>query len=289
TLSGHQFTGLGVDLTPNGPFKISAMYGRFLRASEYDIDDPQSVPSYERFGFGVKTSYDFQDIASVGFIFVHAKDDENSITNPVPVELALSPMENTVASVETRFNLFEKAKIEVEYAVSGVTNDTRLNGESSGGILSFALNENESTNYFNAVRAQFTYPAGNGSVGAGYERVDPEYRTFGAYFFNNDLENVTVNVNQSIFEGKLGISANAGFQRDNLDNAKSSELQRLVASLNLNYTHSEKLSFTGSYSNFQSYTNIRDQFDYINQVSEFENLDTLNYRQISQNANLGVN
>src|SRR5690606_15744987 len=89
--------------------------------------------------------------------------------------------------------------------------------------------------------------------------------------------------------GKLNISANVGFQRDNLDNSKSSELQRLVNSFNLNYTHSEKLSLTGSYSNFQSYTNIRDQFDYINQVSDYDYLDTLNYRQISKNANFGAN
>ncbi|UOB17058.1 outer membrane beta-barrel family protein [Abyssalbus ytuae] len=289
TLSGHQFTGLGFDITPNGPFKISAMYGRFLRAAEYEADKPQSVPAFERYGYGFKTSYDFKGVATVGLIFLSAKDKENSIVNPVPAELGLNPAENAVISLETRFSLFEKAKIELEYAYSGITRDTRLSGEAPGGLLSFILKENESTFYYKALRANFTYPAGNGSVGAGYERVDPGYRTFGAYFFNNDLENITVNASQAVFNGKLNISTNAGFQRDNLDNSKSSELQRLASAVNLNYTYSEKLSLTGSYSNFQSYTNIKDQFDYINQVSGFDNLDTLNYRQISQNATLGVN
>ena len=289
TLSGHQFTGLGFDVTPNGPFKISAMYGRFLKESEYDINDPQSVPSYKRLGFGFKTSYNFKSLASFGITFFNAKDKENSIENPVPIELGLAPMENSVVSFETQFSLFDKAKIEFEYALSGITQDTRLTSDGSKGVLSFILNENETTNYYKAIKAHFTYPAGSGSVGAGYERIDPGYQTLGAYFFNNDLENITVNASQTIFNGKLSISANAGFQRDNLDNSKSSELQRLVSSFNLNYAYSEKLSLTGSYSNFQSYTNIRDQFDYINQVSDYDNLDTLNYRQISKNANLGAN
>lgn len=289
TLSGHQFTGLGFDITPTGPFKISAMYGRFLKASEYDINNPQSVPSYKRFGFGVKTSYDLKGIALIGITFFNAKDKENSIENPVPIELGLAPMENSVVSFETRFSVFDKARIEFEYALSGITQDTRLTGNASGGVLSFALNENETTSYYKALNAHFTYPAGTGSIGAGYERIDPGYQTLGAYFFNNDLENITVNASQTIFNGKLNISANAGFQRDNLDNAKSSELQRIVSSFNLNYTHSEKLSLTGSYSNFQSFTNVRDQFDYINQVSGFDYVDTLNYRQISKNANLGAN
>ncbi|TPN89250.1 TonB-dependent receptor [Aquimarina algicola] len=289
TLSGHQFTGGGVDLTPTGPFKISALYGRFLRASEYNIELPEVLPAYERFGYGLKASYDFKKIA-VGLIFFSAKDDQSSLKNEIPVELELTPKENTVISSEISFNLFDKAKIRVEYAISGITENTQTNeSRETSGILSFLLDENNTTNYYNALNANLDYPAGNGSVGIGYERIDPDYRTFGAYYFNNDLENITLNANQSIFNNKVNLSVNAGLQRDNLDNTKSSELQRVVSAVNINYTSSDKLSFNGGYSNFQSYTNIQDQFDFINQVNQLENVDTLNYRQISQNANLGIN
>ncbi len=155
TLNGHQFTGGGVDLTPNGPFKISALYGRFLRSTEFNEDNPQVIPAYERFGFGVKTSYDFNKI-SVGLIFFSAKDDENSLENPVPTTLEFTPQENTVVSAEASFSIFEKAKINIEYALSGVTEDTRITeSRTSNGALSFLLNENLSTNYFNAFNAQF--------------------------------------------------------------------------------------------------------------------------------------
>ena len=289
TLAGHQFTGGGFDLNPEGKFQVSAMYGRLLRATEYNEEEPRAITAYHRKGYGLKTAYDF-DFMKLGLILFKASDEVNSLENPFPVALGLSPKDNAVVSFESEFRLFEKAQIRVEYAISGVTEDTQLTDtRAESGILSFLLDENISTNYYKALNASFSYPAGSGTIGAGYERIDPNYKTLGAYFFNNDLENITVNASQSIFENKLNLSINAGLQQDNLDKAKSSDQQRIVSAVNANYTASERLGINGSYSNFQSFTNIRDQFDYINQVGEFDNVDTLNYRQLSQNANLGAN
>lgn len=290
TLSGHQFTGFGFDVTPDKPFKISAMYGRLLKATEYNPDVPDAIAAYERFGYGFKTSYEFEKW-QIGMIFFKAKDQENSIDNPLPVDYELTPKDNAVISLETNVTLFDKVQIQGEYALSGITEDIRLgdNENTKKSLLSFLLDENSTTDYYNAFNLALIYPAWNGTIGAGYDRIDSEYRTLGAYFFNNDLENITVNASQNIFNNTLNIAINAGVQRDNLNNTKSSELQRVVSAINVNYTASEKLGINGSYSNFQSYTNIRDQFDYINEVSELDNVDTLNYRQITQNANLGAN
>ncbi|QFZ54944.1 hypothetical protein FEZ18_09100 [Oceanihabitans sp. IOP_32] len=289
TLSGHQFTGAGVELNPEGKFQISAMYGRLLRATEYDATAQGGITAYKRMGYGVKTAYDFE-FMKLGVILFKASDDENSIENTFPVELNLSPKDNAVLSFESDFRVFDKANFHIEYAISGVTENTLLTeDQSEKGLLAFLLKENASTNYYNALNAAFDYPAGNGSLGVGYERIDPDYKTLGAYFFNNDLENITANATQTLFNSKLNLSVNAGLQRDNLNKEKSTEQKRIVSAVNANLTASEKLNLNASYSNFQSFTNIRDQFDYINQVGNFDNIDTLNYRQISQNANLAVN
>jgi len=228
TLSGHQFTGGGFDLKPKGDFQISAMYGRFLRATEYNEEQPQALAAYKRMGYGVKTSYDF-NFVKLGVILFKAKDEENSLENAVPVELGLTPKDNAVLSFESKFKLFDKAQVRIEYATSGVTEDTRLlDAKAKKGVLSFLLEENISTNYYNALNASFDYPVKNGSLGVGYERIDPDYRTLGAYYFNNDLENITVNASQTIFDNKLNINVNAGIQQDNLDKAKASEQQRIV-------------------------------------------------------------
>ncbi|MEQ8420346.1 MAG: hypothetical protein RIB64_10105 [Arenibacter algicola] len=268
TLSGHQFTGGGIELNPEGKFQISAMYGRFLKATEYNPEEPRALAAYKRIGYGIKTAYDF-DFMKLGVILFKANDDENSLGNPFPVELGLTPKDNAVLSFESEFRLLDKAQIRIEYAISGVTEDTRLtDAPASNGLLSFLLKENISTNYYNALNASFSYPAGNGTVGAGYERIDPEYKTLGAYYFNNDLENITLNASQTLFNNKVNLSVNAGLQQDNLDNAKTSDQQRIVSAVTLNYTASERLGINAGYSNFQSYTNIRDQFDYINPVAQ---------------------
>ena len=265
------------------------MYGRFLKATEYNPEEPNALVAYRRVGYGIKSSYKFKK-ALLGISLFKAKDDSKSLETVIPLEVGILPGNNTAISFNTQMDLWDKAKLQLEYAVSGVTEDIRLQGnEANRSFFSFLVDGNISTQYYSAVKANVDYPAGDGSLGLGYERIDPNYRTFGAYYFNNDLENITVNGNQSIFNNTLGIALNVGLQRDNLDNTKVAEMKRLVSSINLNYSTSDKVNINGSYSNFQSFTNIRDQFDYINQVDQLDNLDTLNYRQISQNANLGVN
>ncbi|NKI28501.1 TonB-dependent receptor [Arenibacter sp. 6A1] len=289
SLSGHQFTGAGFDIAPEGKFKISGMYGRLLKATEYNEDAPNALTAYQRKGVGLKTSYDF-DFMNLGIILFKAKDDINSLENPYPTSVGLSPKDNAVLSFESTFKVFDKAQIHLEYAISGITEDSRLTEKASKkGILAFLLEENISTKYYNAINASFDYPVGQGSMGVGYERIDPDYKTLGAYYFNNDLENITINANQNLFNDKVNLAVNAGLQQDNLNNAKSSNQQRIVSAINLNYNASERMGINASYSNFQSYTNIKDQFNYINQVSDFDNIDTLNYRQVSQTANLGIN
>ncbi len=289
TLSGHQFTGLGVDLTPGGKFKISAMYGRLLKESEYAENDPQTEPAYKRMGYGLKTLYT-QDKFSVGVTFFRAQDDENSLESPVPVEFELQPKENIVASVEGSVKIFDKGEIRIEAASSAITEDINAQGEEAEPfILSSFLSNNATTQHYKAYNASINYQVAKGAVGVSYEHIDPEYRTFGAYFFNNDLENITLNATQSIFADKVNLSFNAGLQKDDLDNAKSSQLQRVVSAVNITYNASEKLNLSGGYSNFQSYTNIKNQFDFINEVSQVDNLDTLDFQQISQNANLNAN
>lgn len=289
TLSGHLFTGFGVDLTPQGKFKISAMYGRLLKSSEYNALQADLAPAYKRFGYGFKTQYSLEKV-NLGLSFFKAEDQINSLSVPIPFELGITPKENVAISLETSFKLFKKLQVLTEIANSSVTEDTRVtdgsNGKSLGAIL---LNSNSTTNAYNAFKAQFVYPAGKGTLGLGYERIDPNYRTLGGYFFNNDLENITVNASQTLYKDKLALSVNLGLQKDNLDKQKQSQMKRLVSALNADFKANEKLNINVNYSNFQSYTNSRNQFDYINQSSNFDYLDTLNFRQVNQSGALTVN
>lgn len=165
--------------------------------------------------------------------------------------------------------------------------DTRATDTQNSSPLSkadFLFTPRISTSYYNAYKTSVGYQGEGYTFGAAYERIDPQFRTHGAYFFNNDLESITVNGSAAVWQGKVNVSASGGTQRDNLDRSKISTLRRLVGSLNVGYVPSQKLNLSVSYSNFQTYTNIRSQFVDINQLTPYDNLDTLNFTQISQNA-----
>lgn len=289
TLSGHQFSGFGVDLTPQGKFKISAMYGRLLKSNEFDSAYPDILPAYKRFGYGFKTAYALEKI-TLGLTLFKARDQINSLNNPVPFELDVTPKENAAISFETNFKLFKKLQVSTEYANSSITEDLRVvQAGKAKGVSSFLLGRNSTTTSYSAFKGQLAYPAGKGTLGLGYERIDPNYRTFGGYYFNNDLENITVNATQNLFKDKVSLALNLGLQKDNLEKQKESQMKRLVSSVNADFRPNQKLNFNLNYSNFQSYTNSRNQFDYINQVSNYDYLDTLNFRQVNQNLGLTVN
>lgn len=289
TLSGHQFSGVGVELTPQGNFKISAMYGRLLKSSEYNNLYPEIVPIYKRVGYGFKTSYAFEKV-NLGVTFFKAKDEAGSLLNPVPFELGVTPKDNAAISIESSFKVLKKMQVFAEYANSSITEDLRADGNGKASSLSsFFLNKNSTTSSYDAFKGQLTYPAGKGTLGLGYERIDPNYRTLGGYYFNNDLENITVNATQNIVKDKISLALNLGLQKDNLDKQKQSQMKRVVSSFTADFRPNEKLNLNVNYSNFQSYTNSRNQFDYINQVSDYDYLDTLNFRQVNQNAALNIN
>lgn len=288
TVNGHIFLGGGVDLAPEGKFKFSALYGRFLKAVEPDsTNENASTPAFKRMGYGFKASYgdgnNFIDI-----ITFHAEDDINSISY-VPEQQGILPEENLVMSISAGKALFERLMLKAELAASALSRDTRATKTDHDHPLAkakFLYAPRLSSSYYKAFKTSLNYQQDGYAVGVAYERIDPQYRTLGAYYFNNDLENITANGAVAILQGKMNVAVSAGTQRDNLDQSKISTMRRMVGSLNIGYTPSQKLNLGVSYSNFQTYTNIRSQFIDVNQLTPYDNLDTLNFTQISQNATL---
>ena len=282
TLNGYLFRGVGADFEPEGGFKGSVIYGRLQKAVEYDTANRTVPAAYERMGFGARVQVEKEKYRA-GLIIFRAWDDQNSLINK-PDSLGVFPMENTVVSINTGVKLMKELDLSVEYAASALTHDVRAEGSDGSGILAPVVNAKASTGFYNALKTQLQYTLKNTTMGIGYERVDPGYQTLGAYYINNDLENYTVNAAQPLFKGKVQLAMNVGFQRDNLDGTKSGSSTRAIGAFNATYTPTEKVSTTVNYSNFQTYMRIRPQFQTINQLDNFQNLDTLNYSQTSQNA-----
>lgn len=292
TLAGHIFLGAGVDLTP-GKFNVSAMYGRLQKAVGPDtLNSYNIVPAYKRMGYGLKAGYqDGKD--QFTFIIFGARDEQGSISMP-PDSLGILPEENLVLSVSGAKALGKNIVLNAEYANSAITSDTRAEqiDPENHQVYTYTgslFTPRTSSSYYSAYKAGLNYQLDFMSLGLGYEHVDPGYRTLGAYYFNNDLESYTVNAAYNFVKAKVNVAANCGLQKNNLDNTQLNETKRLVGSLNVNWQAGERLNLSSSYSNFTTFTDIRTQFERINELTPYDNLDTLNYEQISQSANLNAN
>ncbi len=296
TLAGHVFLGAGVEVSP-GNWRVAAMYGRLKKATPFNLQDTTQNynAAYQRMGYGVKVGYE-QNGNEVSLNVFTAKDDETSLPF-VLAESQLTAQQNVAASLKFRKTILKKLFIEGEYGFSSLNKDIRANHETqpdslatpdslkttiqSHNLLKGLLPENNTQRYFDAFNGSLGYQGNWYAIQLKYERVAPEYETLGAYFFNNDMENITVAPTVRLFKNMLTVAANVGVQRNNLNNERASTTNRWVGSGNLNYTPNEHWNLTGSYSNFSTYTNVRPQADPFFR----DPVDTLNFYQISQSYN----
>ena len=285
TLNGHQFTGGGVDLSP-GKFKISAMGGRLLRKVSFDSENSSVLPNYTRYGYGLKTQYEGTKY-TIGLSYFGGQDIKNNTMQFQMDSLGILPAQNNVFGLNTNLNVIRNLTLSIEYAVSLLTRDMRA--EKNDDWLGNILGKRTSTNTYHAFNTRLSYQLKKNTIGVGYERIDPDYKTLGAYYFNNDYENITLNFARPFLKGdKANIAVSAGVQRDDLKKQKAESTQRYVGSANLNYNPLEDLQMSFNYSTFQSYRNLKSQFDYINELNPYENTDTLNFTQLSQNLDGSV-
>ena len=291
TYNGLLFTGAGLELTPKMPLKVALMTGRLNKAVE-DDGNPNTIPAYKRMGYGANLKWE-KDKYKLGLIGFYAKDDLHSLKN-APDAKGVLPQENLVFSLSGTFKLKKNLEAYGEYANTALINDLRANsnGLIKKGIASKFLSANSSMESYSAYNAGVNLTLKKGMVGVRYERIDPGYKTLGAYYFNNDLENITLNSSFTMLKDKLSLSTNIGRQRDNLDNKKAKQTSRWVGALNANLKASDKLMITASYSNFTMFTSKQlNQFNTINNNPLLiqQPKDSIDYKQISQNTNINVN
>ncbi len=286
TLNGHRYTGFGIDFKPQKiPIYGGIMSGTLLKAVRQDSSISNNEPAFKRVGFGGQIG--FKKDKNIAEIIIFRANDVLASLPYTLDKYSIFPKQNAVIGFKGGTVLFQNLAFNIESAISGITDDIRDKTviDNIGATHRFfgLLSVNSSTIYKKAIKTDIVWKAKTYNLGLGYHRVDPEYRTLGAYYFTNDLENVTANFATQLFEGKLSLMSNIGRQRDNLDESKSQSLSQWVGSGGIVYVPSEKLNLNFMYSSFRSFTNLRTNLEYLTAIVPYNALDTLNYRQINQN------
>lgn len=257
TLAGHTFLGAAIELKP-GKFRFTAMQGRLRNAAEVDTTRSFIEPAFKRTAFGFKAGIGTEE-TYVDFIFFKGKDDENSLVKPEPE--AITPAENVVIGLNANAKIFGNLKAEVDLAGSAFTRNqsssTILPGDFYDNVESLvpqSIFTTRLSSRFNlAGKVGLAYTGKSSSLRLGYERIDPDYQTMGAYFFANDLERITVSPRLELFKNTLTLGGSLGLQRNNLLNNRLETTTRNVGSALLDYHPSPGWGVNASYSNYSIY------------------------------------
>jgi hypothetical protein len=286
TLNGHLFTGAGVELRPEG-WDFAFMYGRLLKAVEYDRGQPAVSPAYKRMAYGVKAGRKGEKY-EISINLLSAQDDVSSLIIP-PDSLGVTPAENLSGSIFLLLRPVKFIEFSGEYGLSFLTSDSRAPQGEKKSIYASWKGHNMTTSSYQALKARLDYVGASSRLGVGYERIDPGYKTLGAYYFANDLENITLNASQSFWQNKVNINLSIGLERDDLVRKNATSSSRTVGSANVTVSPAERVNLNLSYTNFQTYSNVRSNFEAINQENTLDKLDTLSFVQLSQSANFNLN
>lgn len=284
SLAGHTFLGGGIEATP-GNFRFGFVLGRFLQAVEDDsLNVKYVIPTFKRNGYSVKLGYGTQS-NYVDLIMFKAKDDSTSIDRP-DITTGIVPAENLVFGIKSFQRFLKNFILDLDFGYSIFTYNLYA---TDVGIANFPLQSfitglttvNNSTNVNWAGNASLKYSNKYFGLGIRYQRIQPAYETMGAYFFNNDIEQVTFDPSFYLMQRKLNIRGSIGFQRNNLGEDKFNNTFRKIHSLNVNYSPGQKISMDLSYMNFR-----------INQsrnplvIRDF--VDSLQMKQISTNLSFNL-
>lgn len=284
-LSGQLINGKGIELTP-GKFRLSVAQGSMgnpLAQLDTIVEGAEILDTYKRnalaakIGFGSSSNY-------LDLSVFQAKDDVNSIDRSLINERIVKPEENIVLGTALGISPLSWIALKANLAASAHTANqetkdvfqsadiTKLK-EDLGDIITL----NFSSKLQFAGDASLDFKFRHFSIGAQYKRVDPFYKSLGAYYFLEDYENYLARCKFSLFNGKFIINAKGGLQRNNLNNLRSVTNSRKVYSASAIIKISNVLSVAANYSNFQ--TERSPGLVAVN--------DTLRYARA--NANYGVN
>ena len=255
TLAGHTFLGGGVELNP-GKLRLGAVYGRFNKAISTNLAEPDITPAYQRTGYAVKVGYG-KPGNYVDLIMLRAKDDSASIASaPQSVSQTVAPAENLVVGLTTRLLILKHLTVELDGAVSAYTRDVRSTEVSAEGsnpvvrLFGKLFTPRLATQLTQATQAAIGYRGQNAGIKLQYKRIDPNFQTMGAYYFQSDIESYAIAPNLTLLEGKLHLQGSYGIQFDNLAGNKNARTGRKIGSLVASYNSATAFGIDVQLSNY---------------------------------------
>ena len=277
TYDGQSFRGVGMELKPRG-FHLAAFYGTFTRPpsgrdttrvfrDSNNLYKSFYLPQYNRKAYGVKVgvgnSTNFFDL-----IYFHAKDDRSSASFQDTSRAIygsqfnwLTAQENTVISTAFRIKFLKRLALSGDIAVSGLKGslgasssikiDSANPHKQLAELVFKVLPSNQSSVASFAGQSSLSFHSAAFTSAVNYRNVQPGFRSLGAPYILNDVEQVSWLNSLTAVKGRLTGSTILTYQHNNLNRKLNTELQTLIGTANLNAYISQHVNLNANYAGYR--------------------------------------
>ena len=286
TLGGQQILGAGFELTP-GKISASFMYGKFNNAitdlSLYNNLNNET-PLYERKGFAARIGYGSK-ANFLEFSYLQAKDDSSSIPRALLDSTAVRPAANQVAGLKGKITVRKHLSLNVEAAASYYTRNTTAPMRETDETLAGYAAVFPRISSLGAVAGEVSLQQRirGGSIHLKYKRVDPDYKSMGAFYMQTDLEQYTFGLDLAFLKKKVRTRADLGFQRNNLYETAFSNSRRTIGNISVDITPSDVFGVQVRYSNYGISQQIIPQ---LQDPSTIVRYDSIRISQVNQSISI---
>jgi hypothetical protein len=241
--------GAGINLTP-GKFRFSAFAGTTQLA--INEDTAKHIKGiYARKIYSGKIGVGAEDASHIYLIASVLRDDTSSLSHK-PVNTM--PQNGVLSSLDYKINLGKHYYIKGEVAGSLFTRDARSR---AGGSFKLPF-EIPSKIYTLQEASRLSFASDLSivkegkifSIKANGKYIGDGFVPLGYPFMQTDRAEVTIDPSLNLFKSKVQLSGSIGKRIDNLAKARSTTTTQTLSSVNLNYQCTERLSLSGSFSNF---------------------------------------
>lgn len=256
SLSGAIFLGGAVEVKPKrARIQSTVLHGRFVKAVPKGgvAGVIVSLPSYERNGTAAKIRAGDEN-NYFDLVMMQLRDDKQSLV--FDTSLANTPMENKVLAINVNRKFKDKIKITGEWAYSLFTDNLYQDAvvRENNRLPQQIMTMRPSTRFNQALNISADFQIRKIEVGLAYKHIDPDYRSLGAIFLTNDVEETSAHARFTLFKNKINGNLAAGVQHNNLDKVQNHTSRRLIGSAELTCQPIEQVQLSASFSNFSSNT-----------------------------------
>lgn len=293
TMAGRRFLGAGVELTPS-KWRIGFVQGRFQKAITYDSIASSAtaqypsvvpVPSFSRSGYAARIGVGGKK-ASIDVSYLKAGDDKTSIVLTDSLANILRPQENAVVGVQGQLTFFKKLTLAADIGISAYSRDVRSDSitlPERFAFMSKFLMPRLSTQVQTAGESSLGYRDKHFSMRVLYRRIDPDFKSMGAFFFQNDMEQWLVTPSVNVLKNRLQISGSYGWQHNNISATRNRTTDRTIGSANLSFQDGNHFSLQATFSNYGITMQPRKS------IAPTNLLDTFRLSQINQAISISPN